>query len=124
MSRFLDPQNPLNKTLVGDVEIMHRLLTKFAVELKKGLEAWEEAFTERKEKEIFEIQHRWLSGLRTLGYEEISKKIAQEQENITQAQWPSKETDSVRFAVNSTLEDLEKELQSIDRFIKEKRLGN
>jgi len=110
MSRFLNPQNSMFIAFSGDVATLHRLLTKFYEELKGSLEVWKVAYAEKNEKQIFEIQHRWLSGLRTLNYEETSKIIAQEQVLLHSGQWPSEATKQIASEIKKVLADLEKEI--------------
>ncbi len=76
MSRFAQPHNPLFKSFSGDLTIVLRLLYRFKEEWDKTLPDWHQCLSEANVKGIFHIQHRWLSGLRTLGYDSMAQRIS------------------------------------------------
>jgi len=71
----LHSDNPMFRALGGDRASIQRLLGKFLEEFQKNLMEWEMALEQGDSGRLFEIQHRWLSGFRTLGYEELSRKM-------------------------------------------------
>jgi len=73
------------RAIGGDKPTMQRLLSKFLDEFQKTLMEWERAIEKKDAARLFEIQHRWLSGLRTLGYTELSKRISALQQGLIAA---------------------------------------
>jgi|688.fasta_scaffold1036823_1 HPt (histidine-containing phosphotransfer) domain-containing protein len=76
MSRFAQPDHSLFKTFSGDLTIVLRLLNRFKEEWDKTIIQWNQCLNEADAQGIFQIQHRWLSGLRTLGYETMAQRIS------------------------------------------------
>lgn len=85
MSRFWSPENSMFRSIGGDKPTMQRLLSKFLDEFQITLMEWEGALEKKDAERLFEIQHRWLSGLRTLGYTELSKRISALQQGLIAA---------------------------------------
>jgi len=85
MSRFWSPENSMFRSIGGDKPTMQRLLSKFLDEFQITLMEWEGAIEKKDAERLFEIQHRWLSGLRTLGYTELSKRISALQQGLIAA---------------------------------------
>lgn len=76
MSRFAQPDQSLFKTFSGDLTIVLRLLNRFKEEWDKTIIQWNQCLNEADAQGIFQIQHRWLSGLRTLGYDSMAQRIS------------------------------------------------
>lgn len=123
MSRFLSPGNSMFRSFAGDAPTILRLLVKFRVEFDANFRDWEAEIKQGDGERLFQIQHRWLSGFRTLGYEEISQKIGQIQK-ILHANLPNssptvfEEAEQLRGDLQAVRADLEAEIEQIEAFLK------
>lgn len=123
MSRFLSPGNSMFRSFAGDASTIHRLLVKFRVEFDSNLRDWETVLKQGDGERLFQIQHRWLSGFRTLGYEEISQKIGQIQKSLLgnlQNSGPTviPEAEKLRRDLQAVRDDLEAEIEQIEAILK------
>lgn len=111
------------RSFAGDASTIHRLLVKFRVEFDSNLRDWETVLKQGDGERLFQIQHRWLSGFRTLGYEEISQKIGQIQKSLLgnlQNSGPTviPEAEKLRRDLQAVRDDLEAEIEQIEAILK------
>lgn len=108
MSRFAHPDHSLVKAFSGDFSIVLRLLSRFKEEWDTTLIQWKQCVKNADLEGIFHIQHRWLSGLRTLGYERMAQHIS-----ILQVELKENHFDPIKFeALKEGLEEIQIDLRT------------
>jgi len=75
---------------------------------------WERAIEKKDAARLFEIQHRWLSGLRTLGYTELSQRISALQQSLIAAPEGLEEVKNLREELLSVQDELGFEIKQME----------
>lgn len=98
------------RALAGDVHTLRRMLESFLTGFESSFVEWENALKEGDGNRLFELQHRWLSGFRTLGYEELSQRIAEIQNELRHNPNKLTEVEKVRQDLADFQVDLQHEI--------------
>ena len=121
MSRFAHPDHSLFKTFSGDLTIVLRLLGRFKEEWDTSLVQWKQCLRVADAEGLFQIQHRWLSGLRTLGYEGLARRIATLQAELKENPSDLSNIQALEEELEEIQSDLSTEITSLQGLIQHQK---